>query len=248
MRPWNKITINDCNEPLRSISSSIYCLKPHPYLSLGAPYGANVDPWHLRVDVIRRLNLAQDYLYRLDNKLKLAVFDAWRPIAVQRFMVDYVIQQQCKIKGIDPLDLTQNIYLKKVVDEVSNFWAPPSLNSSTPPPHSTGAAVDLTLIDKDESPLDMGGEIDAIGSFSSPDYYAKHSNLDSSLFSLYHSRRSLLRLVMESSGFVQHPNEWWHFSFGDQLWAWRCNSSEAIYGGISDVSNFNIDSSPNCLT
>ena len=47
---------------------------------------------------------------------------------------------------------------------------------------------------------------------------------------LWHGRRQLLRDAMGAAGFAQHPNEWWHFSQGDQLWAWRSNQAEAIYG------------------
>ena len=36
--------------------------------------------------------------------------------------------------------------------------------------------------------------------------------------------------VMLKAGFVQHPNEWWHFSYGDQLWAWKNKTAFAIYG------------------
>jgi D-alanyl-D-alanine dipeptidase len=36
--------------------------------------------------------------------------------------------------------------------------------------------------------------------------------------------------VMLEVGFAQHPNEWWHFSQGDQLWAWRTGHHQAIYG------------------
>ncbi|MFM7652374.1 MAG: D-alanyl-D-alanine dipeptidase, partial [Vulcanococcus sp.] len=32
------------------------------------------------------------------------------------------------------------------------------------------------------------------------------------------------------AGFEQHPNEWWHFSYGDQLWAWRAGQDVACYG------------------
>ena len=42
-------------------------------------------------------------------------------------------------------------------------------------------------------------------------------------------RDRLLADVMEASGFAQHPNEWWHYSFGDQLWAWRRGAAVAIY-------------------
>ncbi|WP_271255300.1 M15 family metallopeptidase [Pseudanabaena sp. Chao 1811] len=37
---------------------------------------------------------------------------------------------------------------------------------------------------------------------------------------------------MTHSGFVRHPHEWWHFSYGDQIWAWICNEKLAIYGGV----------------
>ena len=37
---------------------------------------------------------------------------------------------------------------------------------------------------------------------------------------------------MTKFGFAQHPNEWWHFSYGDQLWAWKNNKANALYGKI----------------
>jgi D-alanyl-D-alanine dipeptidase len=42
---------------------------------------------------------------------------------------------------------------------------------------------------------------------------------------------------MASAGFVQHPNEWWHFSWGDQLWAWRSAATAARYGRVGDVES-----------
>jgi len=49
---------------------------------------------------------------------------------------------------------------------------------------------------------------------------------------IWNLRRNLLKDVMLSSGFSQHPNEWWHFSYGDQLWAWQNDYKEAIYGRV----------------
>ena len=37
---------------------------------------------------------------------------------------------------------------------------------------------------------------------------------------------------MGTAGFVQHPNEWWHFSHGDQMWAWQADADQAIYAGV----------------
>ena len=49
---------------------------------------------------------------------------------------------------------------------------------------------------------------------------------------LFNDRRNLLKEIMVKYEFVQHPNEWWHFSYGDQLWAWKNKKACALYGKI----------------
>ena len=249
LRPWNNIKINECNEPLVSIPESIFRLTPHPYMSLGAPYLTGVDPWVLRSSVLKRLIRAQQYLSDISPHLQLALFDAWRPISVQKFMFNYTIQETCKSKGIDVNDLSANGDINDVIEEVGRFWAKPSSNPLTPPPHSTGAAIDLTLADMTGNPLDLGGEIDFIGAESSPDFY-KEDNLGipCSKHQVFHNRRSLLFSVMDQAGFVQHPNEWWHFSYGDQLWSWLSNQGNPIYGAALEVSKDITLSEPSLVT
>ena len=237
LRPWNNIKINECNEPLIPIPETIFRLTPHPYMSLGAPYVEGSDPWVLRSSVLKRLIQAQQYLSDINPQLQLALFDAWRPIAVQKFMFNYTIQETCRLKEIDINDLSANGDIANVIEEVGRFWANPSSNPLTPPPHSTGSAIDLTLSDMSGNPLDLGGEIDFIGAESSPDFYKKdYPRTDCSKHLVFQNRRSLLFSVMAQSGFVQHPNEWWHFSYGDQLWSWLSNQGNAIYGAAFEVS------------
>jgi len=237
LRPWNNIKINECNEPLIPIPETIFRLTPHPYISLGAPYVKGSDPWVLRSSVLKRLIQAQQYLSDINPQLQLALFDAWRPIAVQKFMFNYTIQETCRLKEIDINDLSANGDIANVIEEVGRFWANPSSNPLTPPPHSTGSAIDLTLSDMSGNPLDLGGEIDFIGAESSPDFYKKdYPRTDCSKHLVFQNRRSLLFSVMAQSGFVQHPNEWWHFSYGDQLWSWLSNQGNAIYGAAFEVS------------
>jgi D-alanyl-D-alanine dipeptidase len=56
----------------------------------------------------------------------------------------------------------------------------------------------------------------------------------------YHCHRQLLNDVMLKAGFQRNPREWWHFSFGDQMWAWLYNQSHANarmtarYGRLTD--------------
>ena len=249
LRPWNHIKINECNEPLVSIPESIFRLTPHPYMSLGAPYSTGLDPWVLRPSVLKRLIRAQQYLSDISSHLQLALFDAWRPISVQKFMFNYTIQETCKSKGIDINDLSVNGDINDVIEEVGRFWAKPSSNPLTPPPHSTGAAIDLTLADMNGNSLDLGCEIDFIGAESSPDFYKKNNlGMPCSKYQVFHNRRSLLFSVMEQAGFVQHPNEWWHFSYGDQLWAWTSNQGIPIYGAALEVSKDITLSEPSLVT
>ena len=249
LRHWNNIKINESNEPLVSIPDSIFRLTPHPYMSLGAPYSTGVNPWVLRPSVLKRLIRAQQYLSDISPHLQLALFDAWRPISVQKFMFNYTIQETCKSKGIDINDLSVNVDINDVIEEVGRFWANPSSDPLTPPPHSTGAAIDLTLADMTDKPLDLGGEIDFIGPESSPDFYKNDSyGMHNSKHQVFQDRRSLLFSVMEQAGFVQHPNEWWHFSYGDQLWSWLTKKGNAIYGAALEVSKDITLSEPSLVT
>ena len=231
-RPWNDVPIADCGEVLLTLKPFFYCLEPHPYFSLGAPYGALADPWKLREDVVRRLLMAQESLTEENPDLSLAVFDAWRPISVQAFMVDHFISQQCIARGFNRNDKSKVLGLEKVVEEVGKYWAAPCSDQRRPPPHSTGAALDITLVDSNLDLLDMGGGIDEIGPTSSPNYYlfAAENDLGSHV---WHQRRVSLANAMFKAGFIQHPNEWWHFSYGDQLWAWKSSACKAFYGACS---------------
>ena len=223
MRPWSPIPIEECGEPLQALPPALLRIEPHPYMALGAPYGASGNPFQLRLGVVQRLLDAQQQLVEHDPGLRLSIFDAWRPIAVQAFMVDHSIAELCRERGVE---VRSGDAFDQVVADVGRFWAAPSRDPATPPPHSTGAAVDLTLSSSDGTPLAMGGEIDAIGAVSEPQHYAGREDSEAQR---WHQRRQLLADVMEASGFAQHPNEWWHYSFGDQLWAWRRGAAVAIY-------------------
>jgi D-alanyl-D-alanine dipeptidase len=211
----------------------LHRLEPHPYASLGAPYGEDVCPFRLRQGVVARLLLAQALLQEKEPTWRLAIFDAWRPVAVQRFMVAHATAQTCRERGLDPQG--SGPAWEAVREEVGCFWAPPSEDPATPPPHSTGAAVDLTFARASGEPLEMGGSIDAIGPISYPYHHAEAAAADpQGQQASWHRRRLLLAAVMEGAGFAQHPQEWWHFSYGDQLWAWRTGQGRAIYGRTGD--------------
>ncbi len=233
MRPWSSLPIQENHEPLVALPEQLLRIEPHPYAALGAPYGLELSPFRLRRGVVDRLLQAQAILEQHQPEWQFAVFDAWRPVAVQAFMVNHAIGEECHRRGVDPM--TDSPGRQAAVEDVGRFWAPPSESAATPPPHSTGGAVDLTLADAQGQELAMGGAIDAIGPISEPLHYAAMAQQQpDSQEAFWHGRRLALTEAMQAAGFAQHPNEWWHFSWGDQLWAWRTGAVQACYGRAPD--------------
>ncbi|ACB52329.1 hypothetical protein cce_2981 [Crocosphaera subtropica ATCC 51142] len=226
MKPYQSIPIQDCGEPLIKIPLEQFSLEtPHPYQKLGASYGPK-SPYYLRAQVVEALIEAQTHLQQQYPGWKIHIFDAYRPVAVQQFMVDYTFTSLLEEKGLilDALSPTEKDNLWQ---QVYQIWAVPSDDLTTPPPHSTGGAVDITLKDDQGQLLDMGGMIDELSERSQPNYYAtQRDNPGQS----YHQRRELLNEIMTKAGFLRHPGEWWHFSLGDQMWAWQSQQAIAYYG------------------
>jgi len=223
VRPWDDIPTVECGEPLVPLPAMVERWEPHPYQVLGAPYGDR-SPWYLRQGVAERLAVAQQALSQAHPGWCLRVYDAYRPLAVQSFMVDYACQQVAAMQGTPWSDLGE-AQRAAVQAQVSQFWALP--DPAYAPPHSTGAAVDVTLQDPTGAVVDMGGSLDEISPRSFPDFYADRHD---SLSQMYHERRQWLYTVMETAGFVRHPNEWWHFAWGDRLWAHCQGATAAVYG------------------
>ncbi len=231
MKPYQQIPIQDCGEPLVLIPGKKFVLEsPHPYEKLGAKYNQQT-PYSLRQGVLEALVAAQAELQAHYPGWHIKVFDAYRPVEVQQFMVDYTFNSVVQKQGLsrDNLNSEQQ---QEIWEMVYQIWAIPSDNPATPPPHSTGAAVDITLVDAEGKTLDMGGEIDELSLRSHADYYA-HSN--SKTEQEYQTRRELLHGVMKRGRFLRHPGEWWHFSLGDQMWAWQYNQ---IYPNSSKVAYY----------
>ena len=231
MRPYYQIPIIECGEPLVKIPLELFAVEsPHPYQKLGANYGGH-SPYYLRQNVVENLIQAQNNLQLLYPNWYIQIFDAYRPVAVQQFMVDYSFGEALRERDLTEQELSPQ-QREDVWKAVYEIWAVPSLDMNTPPPHSTGAAVDITLVNDLGEVVDMGSPIDEMSDRSHPEYYINSNQK-------YDANRQLLRDVMLKAGFQRNPREWWHFSFGDQMWAWLYNQSHpetvttARYGRLS---------------
>ena len=74
--------------------------------------------------------------------------------------------------------------------------------------HSRGSTVDLTLIKKDGSFVDMGGTFDLFSEISHPDY--------KKLTKQQKKNRKILHDAMIKAGFNGIDSEWWHFTLKNE--------------------------------
>lgn len=217
VKPYRQILIEECGEALVTIPDGEFArLDPHPYVALGAPYGPH-SPWRVRAGILDALRRAQQALRAMRPGWGFLLFDAYRPNAVQSFMVERELTIQAKLAGFDPAALTAAQRDDLLTRKVFRLFAIPSEDPATPPPHSTGAAIDLTLIDEAGREVDMGSPLDENSERSMPDFFAAATD---EAGRAAHARRGLLRDAMAAAGFERNPSEWWHFSQGDQLAVW----------------------------
>ena len=229
MKAYHQIPIKDCGERLVSIPLDRFSLEvPHPYVKLGAEY-ADKSPYCLRQGVLQALLEAQFLLEKRHPGWKIRIYDAYRPVGIQQYMVNYTYDSLVERLELKERQLSAQ-QRQDLWGQVYQLWAAPSLNKNTPPPHSTGAAVDVTIVDETETPLDMGGEIDELSERSHPYYYLSDKDGEPQR---YHFNRQLLCRVMTQAGFYRHPEEWWHFSLGDQMWAWLHNQTNPVEKAIA---------------
>ena len=132
-----------------------------------------------------RVAAAQQRLHESRPGHHLVIYDAARPLRVQRRMWD-------KVKG------TPNCH----------YVANPDRGHGL---HNYGAAVDISILDEHDTPLDMGTPVDFFGPEA-------HITIEDSLLAAGRltaqqvANRRLLRRVMREAGLRTIPNEWWHFN------------------------------------
>ena len=155
--------------------------------------------------------------------LALHVFDAWRPRAVQAYFHDVWMPQEIAKRRPE-------LTFEQIAEEVGCYWSKPTEDPARPAPHETGGAVDLTLTWADGQPLFMGGIFDDPSPISHTDHYERETADFSFSAEEARANRRLLYWVMTEAGFANYPEEWWHFSWGDQFWARMTGAPAAFYG------------------
>lgn len=141
---------------------------------------------YLHPHAAKALLRAQRLLKRLYPHYRLLIYDAARPMHIQKRMWNVV-------RGTH-----KDIY-------VSN----PAHGGGL---HNYGLAVDISILNDKGQPLDMGTPVDYMGR-AAHITAEKQLVFQGILSAQQQHNRLLLRKVMRQAGFRPLPTEWWHFNF-----------------------------------
>lgn len=204
------VRIIECGEPL------VDFLKLCPDLIWDSPR------FHYRRETVLRQSVAERLCQAnaaLPEGYRLAIVEGWRPPHIQRRMY-LSVWNRFKEMHPDWSDVT----LRRVVNR---FTAPQ--NSRVPPPHSTGAAIDLVLADTEGRLLDHispYAHYDPKGfAFAAP-----------GLLEVARKHRQILADALIPTGITNYPSEFWHWSYGDQGWAYRGGHPNALFAAITPAN------------
>ena len=210
------IPIHDIQEPLvDSREKGDILIGPSPEIDNNTTYTL------MRYTVYKKLKEAQ---IRLPSRLRFCLYEAYRHPQLQKDLFAIHLQK------------TQIRYpnwpYEKQFTEATKLFSPMILldGSINIAPHTTGAAIDVYLIDTDGNAIDMGihpkdwmQDADGCLSLMDSEYISVEAK----------NNRTIMHRVLSSVGFVNYPTEYWHWSYGDRYWAYCKNRAYAIYGTVS---------------
>lgn len=208
---WEKVSINENHEPLVGLIET-------DKLKIGVGFKNYKPSFFVRKTVAEKLYRASDLL---PDEYRLLFIEGHRSMESQKYEWDCVFNE---IKKKNPLLLDEEIER-----QVRLIVAKPSPLAN----HYCGGAVDVTLIYENEI-VDMGTP-----------YISKATMEDRFKFSMFseeitwnqNRNRQILRDAMETEDFVWYPGEWWHYCWGDRMWAVYSNQTQCHYGPIEQKAD-----------
>ena len=151
---YQGITVKESGEPLVDLATFDFVLEP-AYFNQG--FSAEKRMF-LREGVAGKLEHAQNKL----KKYKFKIWDGFRPPEVQKAIYQNFWE---RLEGLHP-EWNQDRIKKEVEMYVAPYDSPDRIA-----PHTTGGAVDLTLVDNFGKELDMGTYFDFFGSEAHYDFF-----------------------------------------------------------------------------
>ena len=216
-----KITnqLNISHSPFVKVSDNEYLLVEMQYPLLHMDNA--ISDCYMRIEVYKKLLEAAKLL---PKGYKFKIQDAYRPFALQK-----ELYEKYKIELIKTFNL-QSKSPEEVDQFIKQFISLPNNDPLLPPVHTTGGAIDLTIVDENGNELDMGTGFDEFTNKTRTDYF-EHQGCKK-----IRDNRRLLYNIMTSVGFTNFPSEWWHYDYLDRFYAYYKNV-EAHYEGVFKVDD-----------
>ena len=171
---------------------------------------------YMRKEVYEKLEEAS---HLLPAGYKFKIWDAYRPFALQKEL--YLLYKEQLIEKFSLHNLTDH----EVDEFIKRYISLPNEDSLLPPVHTTGGAIDLTIINEKGEELNMGTLFDEFTEKTTTSYFEDKDNEE------IKNNRRLLYNIMISVGFTNFPSEWWHFDYLDRFYAYY-KKKPANYEGV----------------
>lgn len=207
---YQHVLIEESGENLVNLANYGFELEP-VYFTDGI---SDTPDMLLRQSVAERLAVARDKLVPLNFK----IWDGWRPREVQHVLY---------MNFGEAVEAQHPDWTDDQIRELVGTYVAIASDPKCIPNHSTGGSVDLTLVDVCGAELNMGTGFDHFGLEAAALYYEHHEGNNA-----VRNNRRLLRKFLTAAGFRFDEDEWWHFDFGNQIWAAKFNKPKAIYSEV----------------
>lgn len=201
------IPVQECHEPLVDLKD----LNFQASLARASFYDGYTK---VRQSVANKLLEAQRSLPR---GMTFLFSEGHRPISLQQTMYKEYCEHLAQVNPAWDEDTVKR--------EATKYIASPQ----DVPPHSTGGAIDITLIDENGNELDMGSILDEAPDKNENRNFTQAENISTQA----KANRKILIDALVHVGFVNYPAEWWHWSYGDKYWAYHSGNPHSIYGSVS---------------
>lgn len=109
---------------------------------------------------------------------------------------------------------------EQVYNDAARWVSPPDGFGSG---HQAGAAIDVKLARMDRTELEFGGLMKGLSGVAPTDWPVSPK---------IRKNRDMLVSAMHGVGMINYPDEWWHFSYGDRLWAEVTGRTDAFFAPI----------------
>ena len=171
---------------------AVHLVYSTPYNFMGQILYSDIHHAFLQKEVAEKLVQASDSLKHQRPDLSLLIFDAARPVSIQK-----------------------NMWTMVEGTHMENYVSNPFTHIGF---HNYGVAVDLTLMDGSQQPIQMGSTYDYFGieAHTDDEEYLVEKGL---ITQRELQNRRFLRKLMTDQGFSIIQSEWWHFNGSTEEYA-----------------------------